>query len=232
MIEEPPLLTIHRNAPRPSAAQIEAFRGLPTGFVCDAMAGTGAMATQVAPVGGIRDLDVHVVGVALVADNGPAEILATAAAVALAQPGDVLIAGVDGWQGCSASGDLMLGMMKNAGCAGFVTDGPMRDLAGVLAVGLPAWCTGLNPNSPYGKGPGTVGGSAVVGGVHVATGDLIVADCNGVVVVPFARIDSVIAALGAVKAAEDEMEAKVAGGHRAALDVAAMLADGRAVELG
>ena len=232
MLEEPPILTIHTGAPRPTPAQIEAFRGALTGNVCDAMAGGGGMHAAIAPVGGIRDPSVHVVGVALVADNGAAEVLATSAAATLAQPGDVIVAGVDGWQGCAACGDLFLGMMKNNGAAGFVTDGPMRDLQGVLEVGLPAWCTGLTPNSPYGKGPGSVGGAAVVGGVQVATGDLIVADCSGVVVVPFARIDEVIAALQAVKAAEASVDAKVRAGFGEALDIGAMLADGRAVEVG
>ncbi|WP_137700678.1 RraA family protein [Marimonas lutisalis] len=231
MIEEPPILTIVKNRPRPTQAQIDAFRGVPTGFVCDAMDGMGALETAIAPVGGRVDPQMHAAGPALVAENGPAEILATLAAATLAQPGDVIVSSVSGWQGCSAAGDQVLGMMKNAGAAGFVTDGPMRDFEGILQVRLPAWCTGLNPNSPYGNGPGRVGGSAVIGGVTVATGDLIVADCNGVVVVPFARIDAVIATLAKVRALEADLETKVGDGFRSPLDLDEMLAAGRAVEI-
>ncbi|MCR9151781.1 MAG: RraA family protein [Rhodobacteraceae bacterium] len=232
MIEEPPILTIARPGPRPTPAQIEALRGVPTGFVCDAMAGQGALDGSIAPVGGTRDPALHVVGPALVADNGPAEILATLAAIERARPGDVIVAAVAGWQGCAAAGDQALGMMKNAGTAGFVTDGPMRDLAGIRAVGLPAWCTGLNPNSPHANGPGRLGGAAVIGGVTVATGDLIVADCDGVVVVPHDRIDAVIAAVARVRELEEELEARVKAGFCTPLDLAGMIASGRAVEEG
>ena len=231
MIEEPAALSIVTDRRRPSQAQVDAFRGVPTGFLCDAMEGLGALPGSIAPVGGLRDPALRVAGPALVADNGPAEILATLAAVTLARPGDVVVASVAGWQGCSACGDQVLGMMRNAGCAGFITDGPMRDYEGIAKVGLPAWCSGLNPNSPYGNGPGRVGGAAVLGGVRVETGDMIVADCNGVVVVPFARIDGVIAALAHVAQLEADLEAKVADGFRHPLDLDAMLSSGRAVEV-
>ncbi len=228
MIEDPAILTIVKDRPRPSAAQIAAFQGTPTGFVCDAMDGTGALTTAISPVdGGLGDW--HAAGPALVAENGPAEILATMAAVSLAQPGDMLLAAVEGHQGCSACGDQILGMMKNAGVAGFVTDGPMRDIEGILQVGLPAWCTGLNPASPYAKGPATVGGAAMIGGRVVATGDMVIADRNGVVIVPFARIDEVISKLETVKQLEVELEAKVASGFRTPLDLDAMIAEGKAV---
>ncbi|MFW2542221.1 RraA family protein [Primorskyibacter sp. 2E107] len=232
MIEEPPFLTLIKTAPRPTQAQIDAFKGLPTGFICDAMNGKGALDTAIGPIGFGRDYDCTACGPALVADNGPAEILATLAAVSMIKPGDVVVAAVDGHQGCSASGDQLMGMMKNAGAAGFVTDGPMRDYEGIVDVGLPAFCTGLNPNSPYGSGPGTVGGAAVVGGSRIATGDMIIADRSGVVVVPFEEIDRVLAKLEEVKAMEAELEAKVASGFCAPLGLDALVAEGKAVVKG
>ncbi len=50
-----------------------------------------------------------------------------------------------------------MGMARNRGVAGLVTDGLVRDLAGILAVGLPVYCAGLSPNSPARNGPGTCG---------------------------------------------------------------------------
>lgn len=229
MIEEPPVLTLIEGFPRPTQAQVDALKGIPTGFVCDAMNGLGSLATQIAPIG--PDIDCVAVGPALVADNGAADILATLAAIEVAQAGDIVVASVAGHQGCSASGDQVMGMLKNRGAAGFVTDGPMRDYEGIVEVGLPAWCTGLNPNSPYGSGPGTVGGTAVVGGVSVSSGDLIVADGNGVVVIPHARIDAVIARVAEVKALEDGLEVKVRKeGFCTPVDIQKMLAEGRAVK--
>lgn len=50
MIEEPPIVTIKRDIRRPSAAQIAAFQGVPTGFVVDAMFGDGALSSRIQPL--------------------------------------------------------------------------------------------------------------------------------------------------------------------------------------
>lgn len=234
MIEEPPVVRIREDFPRPTAAQIAAFDAVPTGFVCDAMEGQGALASSIRHLAsfGARALPDRAVGPALVAENGPAEILATMAALHIAQPGDIIVAAVHGHRNCSAAGDQFSGMMKNKGVAGFVTDGEMRDYDGICDVGLPAWCTGLSPNSPYSNGPARAGFGAVVGGRAIESGDLVVADVNGVVVVPFAEIDNVIARLDDVAAQERALEEKVAAGFCEMAAIEAMLADGRALREG
>ncbi|SDJ10857.1 RraA family protein [Aliiruegeria lutimaris] len=229
MIESPPILTIRRNFPRPTAAQVDAFRDVPTAFVCDAMGGQGAMASSIRAIGDGRDITCRAVGPALVADNGPAEILASLAALEISQPGDIIIAAMHGHRNVASADDLFCGMMKNKGIAGFVTDSEMRDYTAIVEVGLPVWCTGLNPNSPNGTGPGRVGFEASVGGRCVSSGDMIIADENGVVVVPFAQIDTVIEAVARVVEMEAELEAKVKGGVDSLLDLEEMIADGRAV---
>ncbi len=229
MIEEPKALTICQDYPRPTQRQIDAFADVPTGFLCDAMGGQGALGPQVTPVDLTGRLPIHAHGPALVADNGPAEILATMGALHIAQAGDVIVAAMHGHTGCAAAGDRFCGMMRNKGVAGFVTDGPMRDHAGILDAGLPAWCTGLSPNSPYSNGPGRVGFGAVVAGRHIESGDMIVADRDGVVVVPFAQIDAVIAQLDAIKVLENQLDAKVQGGFCEMTRIALMLEDGTAI---
>lgn len=224
MITDPTQLTMRTNFTRPTPVQIAAFRDVPTAFVCDAMDGGGGMETAISPL-----LNAHVVGCALVADNGPEENLGTMGAIHIMQPGDVIVAAMRGGQTVAAAGDMVLAMMRNKDGAGFVTDGPMRDLTGIRDVGLPAWCTGLNPNSPYTKGPARVGFGASVGGQIVNSGDIIVADENGVVIVPFARIDAVIAQLKDIQAAEVALEALVLDGYADRPMIADMLADGRAV---
>ena len=103
-------------------------------------------------------------------------------------------------------------MMKNNGAAGFVTDGPMRDYQGIGDVGLAAWCTGLNPNSPVASGPGRVGLPIPVGGMEVETGDMIVADTDGVVVVPFEGIAQVVERLERIVELETALDKEVADG--------------------
>jgi len=222
MIEAPSTLTVKRNFKRPTDAQIAAFQNVPTGFVVDALYGDGALATQIGPIEGGRDIHCVAAGPALTATNGPADVLATIAALNFVQPGDILVSSVAGHQGCSAAGDRVMGMLKNCGGAGLVIDGPVRDYGGIVDVGLPVWCTGLNPGSPFMTGPGSVGLPVVIGGQHVDSGDMIVADRDGVVVVPFTRIDEVIDRLDQVRSLEAEMDAKVTQGQktsRAALDI-------------
>jgi len=229
MIKEPALLTIRKNFPRPTPDQVNAFKDIPTGFICDALDGQAAMNSSVRPIGEGRDIHCAAVGVALVAENGPAEILATMGAIHIMQPGDIIVAATGGHHECAAAGDRFCGMLKNRGAAGFVTDGEMRDYAGIVQVGLPAWCSGLNPNSPYSKGPGRVGFGAVVAGRYVESGDIIVADIDGVAVVPFARIDEIMAKLEDIKALEYELDAKVQAGYCQMPVIEEMIADGRAV---
>ncbi|MDV7141121.1 RraA family protein [Tropicimonas sp. TH_r6] len=229
MIESPPILTIRRKFPRPTAAQIDAFRGVPTGFVCDAMGGQGAMSSSICAIGGGRDITCRAVGTAVVADNGPGDIIASLGALEIVEPGDIVVAAMHGHTNAAAAGDLFCGMIKNKGAIGLVTDGAMRDYDALVELGLPIWCSGLNPNSPNGTGPGRVGFEAAVGDRTVASGDLIVADENGVVVVPFAQIDVVIAAVAHVKELEDDLEEKIKEGFDSFLNLDEMIADGTAV---
>ena len=224
MIEEPPVLLINENMRRPTESQIQAFHGVSTGFVVDALYGAGALSSCIQPIGGGRDIECITAGPALTADCGPADILATLAALNFIQDGDVVVSAFGGYQGCAAAGDSVTGMMKNNGAAGLVTDGPVRDYDGIIKVGLPVWCTGLTPASPYSSGPGSVGFSVQIGQQKVDTGDMIIADRDGVVVVPFERIDETIGNLQRVKAAEQVRDEKVANGLKIPTEVAELLA--------
>jgi regulator of RNase E activity RraA len=109
----------------------------------------------------------------------------------------------------------------------FVTDGLARDLDGIEAVGIPVFCRGISPNSPARNGPGKVGLPVNLGGVTVASGDVVAGDRDGVVVVPRARIEEVAQALARIRAAEAGLEAKVAGGLKVPDFAAGLLASDR-----
>ena len=229
MIEEPPLLTIRRRTRRPTAAQVDAFRDAPTGFVVDAMDGRGALWARIGPLGDGAAADRTVAGPALTAENRPGDVLATAAALKLVEAGDVLVVATDGYQGCACAGDRILGMLGNAGGVALVADGPLRDHAGMARIGVPVWCTGLTPGSPVTSGPGRVGVPVQVGGQRVADGDLIVADRDGVVVVPFEEIDAVAARLPAIRALEASLDAEIDGGRRSIDAIDALVDSDRTV---
>ncbi|NQV98307.1 MAG: RraA family protein [Rhodospirillales bacterium] len=213
MIEEPPVLTLRRHFQRPTRAQVAAFKGVQTGFVVDAMQGRGALDGRIKAV---SDEQAEFCGVAVTAFAGPADIMAAFAAIEIAGPGDIVVVATDAYEATAVAGDNMLGIAQNRGVEGFVTDGFVRDVTGIRRVGLPCFCAGVTPNSPACNGPGTVGQNIVLGGVSVNSGDIIVGDLDGVVVVPFANIDAIIARLDVVRAAEAELDAKVRGGLKIA----------------
>lgn len=210
MIDEAPSIQ-RQDVVRPTAAQVEALRGTPTGFLVDAMGGSGALDYRIKPA--IAE-QTGFCGVAVTCDAGPADNLALIAALEAIQPGDVVVCTTGNYTGCAVTGDLVLGMARNCGAVGFVTDGCVRDLPGIRMVGLPCYCIGVTPNSPARSGPGTVGHPISVAGHPVASGDVIVADLDGVVVVPRARLDAVIARLPAIRTSEAALDQAVRDGLR------------------
>ncbi len=227
MIEDPPLLTVRSTFERPAAAAVEALAGAPTGHLVDALGGLGALDYRIKPVTPAAPAGQVFCGVAVTCDCGPADNLAVFAALEATRPGDVIVAATDAYMGCALIGDLLLGMARNCGALAFVTDGLARDLDGLEAVGIPVFCRGISPNSPARNGPGKVGLPIHLGGVTVASGDLVAGDRDGVVVVPRGRIEEVIQALARVREAEAGLEAKVAGGLKVPDFAAALFASDR-----
>ncbi|MCB1379135.1 MAG: RraA family protein [Alphaproteobacteria bacterium] len=228
MIDDPPLLEIAAPSRRPSLAEVNQFRGAPTSFIVDAMGGRGAMDWRIKPVGQVLPF----AGVALTCHCGPADNLALCAAVAQCQKDDVLIAATDQCTVTSVVGDLLLGIAANRGAVAFVTDGLVRDQNDIEALGLPCYAMGATPNSPARNGPGSVGLPVTCGGLPVASGDVIVGDRDGVVVVPHALIDDVVSRLAAVRESEAAMLAKVKGGLSEVGFIADLLAGDRVRRIG
>jgi 4-hydroxy-4-methyl-2-oxoglutarate aldolase len=226
MIKDPPLLTIKRQLPRPTPDQVAAFANVPTGHAVDALGGRGALDYRIKP---LEPPPGAVVGVAITCHCGPGDNLALFAALAEAQPGDILVAGTDQCTVTSIAGDLLMGMARNRGIKGLVTDGLVRDVVGILAVGVPVFCVGVSPDSPARNGPGSVGMPIVLGGVFINSGDIVVADRDGVVIVPRLRIAAVLQQLEQVRLAEAALEAKVKAGLEVPDFVRQILNSGRVV---
>lgn len=129
--------------------------------------------------------------------------VSTRAAIELMPGNCVVVVDALGTTGAGIFGDILAARMVKRGVAGLVTDGVVRDLAGVLASGLPVWCQGT-------AAPPSVAGLTFVGwqqpiscgGVAVFPDDIVVADDDGAVLIPAALIDDVVAEA----AAQERME--------------------------
>ena len=146
-------------------------------------------------------------------DAGPRDNLAAWAALEVARPGDVILIRTGEFFDSSVIGDIFVGMAKNGGVAAIVTDGVVRDIPGIDAVGIPVFARGVSPNSPWKNGPGRVGLPITIGGVTVDAGDIVVGDQDGVVIVPRASAAAVAEALAAVLAKEVKMDEGVKAGR-------------------
>jgi len=201
-------LTIRRKFGRASAKLVKKFENLPTGNVCDAQGRTGALDYRIKPL----SEKTQFCGTAITVDAGPRDNLAPWAALEFTKPGDVIIITTGEYLGSSVVGDIYVGMAKNAGVAAIVTDGVVRDIPGINAIGIPVFARGISPNSPQKNGPGRVGLPIAIGGITVNAGDIAVGDQDGVVIVAREAAAEVTEAMAAVLAKEEKMEAGVRNG--------------------
>ncbi len=127
----------------------------------------------------------------------------TRAAVERMPPGCIVVADAMGLTDAGIFGDILCARMQQRGVAALITDGVVRDINGVLGTGLPVWSQGT-------AAPASVAALTFVnwqetigcGGVAVFPGDVIVADDDGVVLIPDAYLDKVLAAGPAQEALE------------------------------
>jgi len=118
----------------------------------------------------------------------------TRAAIEAMPEGCIAVVDAMGITDAGIFGDILCARMKKRGVAGLVTDGVVRDVAGVLSTGLPVWCRGV-------AAPPSVAGLTFVdwqqpigcGGVAVFPDDVVVVDQDGAVVIPAAMLDDVLA---------------------------------------
>lgn len=121
--------------------------------------------------------------------------ISTRAAIEAMPEGCIAIAGAMGVTDAGIFGDILCARMAKRKVGGLVTDGVVRDLAGVLSTGLPVWCQGA-------AAPASVAGLTFVGwqeaigcgGVAVFPNDVIVVDDDGAVCIPQALLSDVVAA--------------------------------------
>ncbi|MBK6006879.1 RraA family protein [Ramlibacter ginsenosidimutans] len=141
-------------------------------------------------------------GPALTVEVRPGDNLMIHAAMSLAKPGDVLVIDGKADQTAALMGTIMMTACKQLGIAGVVIDGAVRDSLEIDEMDFPVFSFGTNPNGPTKNVAGRIGQPIACGGVVVRSGDLVVADADGVFVGERERIASLLPL--ARKKVEDE----------------------------
>jgi RraA family protein len=141
--------------------------------------------TMVADIRPMTGPTLPILGTAITVKTYPGDNLMVHKALDVAQPGDVIVVDTGGARRTAVLGDLVSAKARHRGIGGFVVDGLIRDLPGILELkDLPIFARGVTPVGPLHRGPGEINYPVAVGGIVVQPGDVIVGDLNGVVVVP------------------------------------------------
>ena len=158
----------------------------------------------------------YLCGPALTCACAPEDNLAVHAALYQATPGTILVSDATGTARCALFGELMATDALNQGLGGLVLQGPIRDIADIDELGFPVWCTGTAPGQAAKATAVSVGAPVVVGNVLVSPGDQIIADRDGVAVVPAAEWATIQADVAALAEREQKTRSRLAAGERLA----------------
>jgi 4-hydroxy-4-methyl-2-oxoglutarate aldolase len=136
------------------------------------------------------------------------------AAVAAAQPGDVLVLTMPDPTPVALIGDLLATQALDQGLAAMLVDGAMRDVEELRELGLPIWARYVRAQGATKEHVGELDVPVVVGGARIEPGDVVVLDADGAVVVVAGRVDDVVTAALEREARESELRVRYAAGER------------------
>jgi len=139
----------------------------------------------------------RVVGPAVTVAVPPGDFLLVSAALNQTRKGDVLVIDGRGATARAVWGDYFSTWAQGMGVKAVIIDGATRDVGGIEALRFPVFARGTTSRGPTLLGPGEVNVPVSCGGVCVQPGDLVVADREGVVVIPLRRLDDLLKTLRA-----------------------------------
>lgn len=163
---------------RPERTLVECFRDIPTANIADNMNRMSCIDPAIHSINGLP-----ILGTAVTVKGPEGDNLMFHKALDLAKPGDVIVFSSVGQSNRSICGELMINYARELGLAGFVIDGYIRDIEGIMKSGFPVYARGTNPNGPYKNGPGEINVPVAVGNQVVFPGDILVGDADAVCVI-------------------------------------------------
>ncbi|HEY5490807.1 MAG TPA: hypothetical protein VIK25_06385 [Gemmatimonadaceae bacterium] len=194
--------------PRLADSLLARFRGMASSNLADAMGRFNFMDP------GIRSrTGLPLCGTAVTVSCRPADNLMVHKALQIAEPGEIVVVNTWGNETSAVFGELMCNTAAAKKLGGIVVDGAIRDVDGITRLAFPAFSRSVSPGACDKDGPGEINVPISCGGTVVAPGDVVVGDADGVVVVPRAVAEQVLALVDALVAREERRVAEILRGE-------------------
>lgn len=165
------------------------FKTIPASNTADVMNRSCAMNPRIHLVSSPKEQ--MMVGPAYTVKCRAGDNLTLHAALNLCGEGDVLVVSNEEDETRALMGEVMMAYLRyTKKIAGIILDGPIRDIDEIGKWDFPVYCTGTTPGGPYKEGPGEINVPISCGGISVNPGDIILADPDGIIVIP--RLDAAV----------------------------------------
>jgi 4-hydroxy-4-methyl-2-oxoglutarate aldolase len=195
--------------PRAEPADVARLAEFGVATVHEAIGRTGYLGPAIRPV----HLGSRIGGTAVTVVCWPGDNLMIHAAVEHCRPGDVLVVTTTSRCTDGAVGELLATSLQHRGVLGLVTTGGVRDVTALHAMAFPVFSAAVSAQGTVKATAGAVNVTVAINGQVIAPGDAVVADDDGVVVVPRARLSQALAAATERAAREDAARAAFAQGE-------------------